>query len=273
MADESRVDRMRDAAQNRNERASTGNEMAYPSKNKRESYRIDDAGGSQLLLWAGVFDILSFVPGVNSLIVFPAQIIFFILFNFFYGVPTFGQRTWLWYAIAWIIELIPFLSIFPTYTLMVFRIIAISRSEDLIKSKGLNVEGEKTKAIAQRMLQSKRVQDFASKQQQTPIKNKDGSTNEKKEGARQERMAGARSNLDASLQRKIGDKNSGVKDRKENDVDYMTGGDFDAKRYGLAGSLAQRKAQLAQPSTPESQDTDLPESANDNIQEDAQKAA
>lgn len=242
MAEDNWMDRMRQISAERKMRASEGNEAAHiPKKKSSVKYRIDDTAGSQLLLWAGMFDVLSCIPLVNTVVVFFAQFCFFVFFNFFYGVPTFGKRTWIWYLVAWVVELIPFLSIFPTYSLMVFRMIAISRIEDRAKSMLIDVESDKAKAVVDRMLKSKKVQDFAAKQQQTPIKRKDGSRDTDKEAGRQARIGGARTNLDASLQKKTADANSGVKDKggkSEPYQDYLTGKDYNAKDYGLAGKLA-----------------------------------
>jgi hypothetical protein len=200
--------------------ARKGNEAAYlPKKSAKVNYRIDDQDGTSILIMAGFFDLLSVIPGVNDIVVLVAQFLFFVIFTFFHGVSVVGKKTWIWYLVAWVVELIPFLSIFPTLTLMAFRMIAISRVEDRVKSMGLQVEGEKTKAIARRFMQQKNVQDRIQQQEKQATRNKDGSANTEKQG----RINDRRSDLDNSLKKR--DPNSGVKaGAEEPDSNYLAGG-------------------------------------------------
>jgi hypothetical protein len=208
------------------------NDAAYaPDKKPAVRYRVHDGAGTAVLIFAVFFDLLSVIPGVNDVIVFISQTFFFVIFTFFLGVPVVGKKTWIWYFAAWVIELIPFISILPATTLMVFRFIAISRIEDRLTAEG----------IGRRLVQSQRAAQFARNAMQSmekrfqgqkvpDRKNTPDSEKGKREEERQGRLKNARTNLDKSLEEAEGKK--GAKERgelergpKPEKMNYLTGRD------------------------------------------------
>ena len=195
-------------------RARAANKLAYLPNLKKDAttaYRIGDAEAVPILTWAGIFDVISIAPLGNVIIAPIAMVVFWFMFEL-NRVPVIGQKTWIWYLVTWIIELIPFLSIFPTYTLMAFRIITISRVEDKAKSVGINTESNKVKAIARAMLLKNKA--LIGKQRGRAVARR----GEEQGG----KIDDARSNLNSALSGKK-DANSGVKAEKPQQYNLLTG--------------------------------------------------
>lgn len=229
------------------------NQAAYaPDKKPKVRYRIHDGNGASVLIFAIIFDLISVIPGANDVIVFIAQIFFFIVFTFLLGVPVVGPRTWIWYFATWVIELIPFISILPAITLMVFRFIAISRLEDRLAAEGIGravAQSQRAAAFARGAIQSMEKK-FAG-QKVADRKNTPDSEKGKREDARQGRLKNARTNLDKSLEEAEGKK--GAKERgelergpKPQQLNYLTGNDaggleraasFVAPKRAMSGEL------------------------------------
>ncbi len=179
-------------------------EMADDSgKNQKTAYRIDDATAVPVVLVGVVFDIISLAPLANVISAFIGEPILFIIFSFMLGVPLWGKKTWVWALASWVIEVIPFLSILPTFTLLILRVIAISRAEDLAKSKGINLRSEKTKALVRGALQQKGVQNLMKGMEKGAVGNaarrKDGSFDRDKIREKRGQIADRRADLDKAL--------------------------------------------------------------------------
>lgn len=179
-------------------------------------YRIDDADASSIIVMAILFDLISVVPIANDVSVFIAQPILYLAFRL-RNVDPLGRRNWVWFLAGWIVELIPGISILPMIVIESLRWIAISRIEDKIKSKGLAVEGEKTKALARRFLQQKQVQLAAKKAERGSARDaarkEDGSLDKDKYKEKRGQIADRKSDLDKAL---APDANSGVRSSNGN---------------------------------------------------------
>jgi len=149
------------------------NRQAYVGgKDSSIRYRIDDSAAFSLFMMAGFFDLLSPIPIVNDIIVLVAQPLFFIFFMML-GVPPIGPRTWIWYVAAWVVELIPLLSILPMFVLLVFRFTAISRLEDKIeielKRAKINPHSEVTRLMAGKIYAQQATQAYMKQREEKAI--------------------------------------------------------------------------------------------------------
>src|SRR3989344_1157594 len=99
--------------------------MAKEEEKPKVQYRIPDEQAVPVVILSTIFDLISLAPLANVISAFVGQPIMFIIFTFMLGVPLFGKKTWLWNAATWVIEVIPFLSILPMFTIMTLRVIAI----------------------------------------------------------------------------------------------------------------------------------------------------
>ena len=196
--------------QNLNRQLPQTNRDAYVGgKDSKVTYRIGDAVGAVLFIFAGMFDLISLVPLLNILSDILGECFFAIAFTLL-RVPPFGKKTWLWYVATWIVELIPIASWMPMFIIMVFRFIAISRLEDRLKNelekRGIDAKSEQTKAIAHGVLQQKPVQDYMKGREKTAVGNsarrEDGSYDRDKIRDKRSRFSTIRGNLDTALTEK-----------------------------------------------------------------------
>lgn len=96
---------------------------------KNNGYRIDAASAPTLMIFAGLFDMLSLIPFVN---VFSSIIGHTLLVLFFRmrGVNIFSKRLTAIAVTAIVVEVVPILSILPMFIVGTAIIIHLSRKED-----------------------------------------------------------------------------------------------------------------------------------------------
>ena len=81
-----------------------------------------------LILFAVIFDVLSFVPILNSIIVVAGQFVMACLF-YLAGVNIFKNKPAVMYVLTTIVEFIPVASTLPFFLVETLAIIALSRAE------------------------------------------------------------------------------------------------------------------------------------------------
>ncbi|MBY0539193.1 ComEC/Rec2 family competence protein [Patescibacteria group bacterium] len=224
---EERGAKRREIADNRQARAQGGNELAHLAPRSSDvTYRVDDSSGVSILLLAAFFDILSFLPVLNMVVTPVSQIFIFPLVFFFHNISVVGKKNWIWYLLAWVIEMIPFVSMFPTITLMAFRIIAISRIEDKLGALNLVANTRQAKAAARLTMQKGRqaIADQERRAVEKAGQRKDGTKDADKSKEKQGRITDRRADLNKSL--------SGMKSGKNDEyMNYATGEDAKKPRW------------------------------------------